>query len=132
MPRDDSPNRTMRCSFCNKTQDQVDTLVAGPGVFICNECVELCRQVIEEDLKPRRRGSAKGEETLTLPTPAELKAKLDEYVIGQDDAKIALSVAVYNHYKRIFFGGETSVELQKSNVLLLALRVRVKQCSRRL
>lgn len=119
MPRDDSPNRTMRCSFCNKTQDQVETLVAGPGVFICNECVELCLEVIKEDARPRRKGSSRGEEVRELPTPAELKAKLDEYVIGQDDAKIALSVAVYNHYKRIFFGGETDVELQKSNVLLL-------------
>lgn len=118
MPRDDSPNRTMRCSFCNKTQDQVETLVAGPGVFICNECVELCLEVIKEDSRPRRKGSSR-DEVRELPTPAELKAKLDEYVIGQDDAKIALSVAVYNHYKRIFFGGETDVELQKSNVLLL-------------
>ncbi|HIT53929.1 MAG TPA: ATP-dependent Clp protease ATP-binding subunit ClpX [Candidatus Fimivicinus intestinavium] len=119
MPRDDDNNqKSVRCSFCNKTQDQVDTLVAGPGVFICNECVELCREVIEDEERPRRRGG-RDDANFTLPTPEEIKNQLDEYVIGQEQAKIALSVAVYNHYKRIYFGKGADVEIQKSNVLLL-------------
>lgn len=119
MPRDDDNNQKgIRCSFCNKTQDQVDTLVAGPGVFICNECVELCREVIEEEDRPQHRGG-RDDANFTLPTPEEIKDQLDEYVIGQEQAKIALSVAVYNHYKRIYFGKGSDVELQKSNVLLL-------------
>lgn len=119
MPRDDDNNQKgVRCSFCNKTQDQVDTLVAGPGVFICNECVELCREVIEDEDRPHRHGG-RDDANFTLPTPEELKDQLDEYVIGQEQAKIALSVAVYNHYKRIYFGKGTDVEIQKSNVLLL-------------
>ena len=119
MPRDDdNSQKGVRCSFCNKTQDQVDTLVAGPGVFICNECVELCREVIEDEDRPHRHGG-RDDANFTLPTPEELKDQLDEYVIGQEQAKIALSVAVYNHYKRIYFGKGADVEIQKSNVLLL-------------
>ena len=119
MPRDDdNSQKGVRCSFCNKTQDQVDTLVAGPGVFICNECVELCREVIEDEDRPLRHGG-RDDANFTLPTPEELKDQLDEYVIGQEQAKIALSVAVYNHYKRIYFGKGADVEIQKSNVLLL-------------
>ena len=119
MPRDDdNSQKGVRCCFCNKTQDQVDTLVAGPGVFICNECVELCREVIEDEDRPHRHGG-RDDANFTLPTPEELKDQLDEYVIGQEQAKIALSVAVYNHYKRIYFGKGADVEIQKSNVLLL-------------
>lgn len=119
MPRDeDNSQKGVRCSFCNKAQDQVDTLVAGPGVFICNECVELCREVIEDEDRPQRRGG-RDDANFTLPTPEELKSQLDEYVIGQEQAKIALSVAVYNHYKRIYFSKGADVEIQKSNVLLL-------------
>lgn len=122
MPRDmDNTEKTVRCSFCNKTQEQVDKLIAGPGVFICDECVDLCRSIIADDEEPvsRRKGkNPKGEE-MVLPKPEQIKAKLDEYVIGQEEAKIALSVAVYNHYKRIFLAQDGDVEIQKSNILLL-------------
>lgn len=122
MPRDmNNGDKTIRCSFCNKTQDEVDKLVAGPGVFICDECIELCKGVIDadgDDSFHRRRGKAKNEE-MVLPKPSQIKEKLDEYVIGQDDAKIALSVAVYNHYKRIFLSEKSDVDIQKSNILLL-------------
>lgn len=122
MPKDkDNGNKTVRCSFCNKTQDEVDRIIAGPGVFICDECVELCQSLISaEDDEPfqRRKSKAKKEE-IVLPKPSEIKQTLDEYVIGQDEAKIALSVAVYNHYKRIFLAEKSDVEIQKSNILLL-------------
>ena len=119
MPRNDD-GRTVRCSFCGKTQDQVRRLIAGPGVYICNECIELCQSVLQDEGYASRRSKPVREEIdITIPKPQEIKAILDEYVIGQDAAKIALSIAVYNHYKRIYFGGEDGVELQKSNVLLL-------------
>lgn len=111
--------RQLFCSFCGKGQDQVERMIAGPGVCICNECIELCRAVLDgEDPKPSRR-SVQEEIQINIPKPSEIKANLDEYVIGQDSAKIALSVAVYNHYKRIYFGSSDDVELTKSNVLLL-------------
>jgi len=118
----DDPNRPALCSFCGKSQSQIDKLIAGPGVYICNECVDLCIDILEEE-----RGSERSLEPLRpsfysrLLTPVELKRKLDDYVIGQDAAKTALSVAVYNHYKRINHAGERTsrVEIQKSNVLLL-------------
>ncbi len=119
MPRDgDMREKTVRCSFCNKLQSQVDKLIAGPGVFICDECVDLCRSIIEEEdaAAPKKRQAQGG---FTLPKPAQIKEKLDEYVIGQEEAKIVLSVAVYNHYKRIFFGHDADAEIQKSNILLL-------------
>ena len=104
-----------RCNFCGKTQNQVERLIAGPNVFICNECVDLCNMIIEEETPSKQL--ADGQE---LPTPREMKEVLDEYVIGQDRAKRALSVAVYNHYKRIGRkAGKDDVELQKSNILLL-------------
>ena len=110
--------RAICCSFCGKAQDEVYRLVAGPGVYICNECIELCSDILAGgDSVARRRGHR--DDSFTLPTPHEIKQALDEYVIGQDDAKITLSVAVYNHYKRIFFQHESDVELGKSNVLLL-------------
>lgn len=108
------------CSFCGKPQEAVDRLIAGPGVFICNECIELCQTLLDpEDVPVRVRATAKEPVPPTLPTPREIKQHLDEYVIGQDRAKIALSVAVYNHYKRIYFGQEMDAELGKSNVLML-------------
>ena len=119
MPRDgDMREKTVRCSFCNKLQSQVDKLIAGPGVFICDECVDLCRSIIEEEeaSKPKKKALQGG---FTLPKPAQIKEKLDEYVIGQEEAKIVLSVAVYNHYKRIFFGHDADAEIQKSNILML-------------
>ncbi len=121
MPRvGDTREKLMRCSFCNKTQGEVRQLIAGPGVFICDECVEVCRSIIEEENATARRNSSHTEEGgFVLPTPVEIKQKLDEYVIGQDEAKMVLSVAVYNHYKRIYFGKDTDTEIQKSNILML-------------
>ena len=121
MPRDDDRReRTVRCSFCQKTQDQVEKLIAGPGVYICNECVEQCLNIIEADEKrsSRRKGGPRTSDK-PLPKPHEIKEKLDEYVIGQDEAKKTLSVAVYNHYKRINSAKSTDVEIQKSNIILL-------------
>ena len=120
MPRDEFPPRgpsMHRCSFCGKTQDQVRRLVAGPNVFICNECILLCQEIISDDLPlmPEKGGAMD-----SLPTPSEMKAVLDDYVVGQEQAKRALCVAVYNHYKRI--GQQPSkddVELQKSNILMV-------------
>ena len=112
----------LRCSFCGKTQDQVDKLISGMNdTFICDECVELCAELVNDDLELRaaQRRQRAQKNAKPLPKPQEIKATLDEYVIGQDRAKITLSVAVYNHYKRIFCGDQTDVELQKSNVLLL-------------
>ena len=116
MTREDE-EKTVCCSFCGKHQDQVRRIIAGPNVFICNECVELCMGILEanQDLGPIDLE----ERTNSLPTPREIHAVLDQYVIGQEKAKMALSVAVYNHYKRICFGGDEDVELQKSNILLM-------------
>lgn len=105
------------CSFCGRSGDEVEKLIAGPGVYICNECIEVCQNILKEEMKndPRRQAVK-----FELPVPSEIKAHLDQYVIGQDDAKIALAVAVYNHYKRI--QSENSgddVELQKSNIVML-------------
>ena len=110
----------IRCSFCGKTQDQVERLISGPnnGVFICNECVDICAEIIDEEgLGESESSSAK--EDINLLKPEELKAFLDDYVIGQDQAKKVLSVAVYNHYKSVLAGGDLGVELQKSNILML-------------
>ncbi|MBQ2846784.1 MAG: ATP-dependent Clp protease ATP-binding subunit ClpX [Clostridia bacterium] len=117
MPRDDERREKplVSCSFCYKTQDQVEKLIAGPNVYICNECIDLCCSIIESE--PHH--SHGGFDSDSLPKPHEIKALLDEYVIGQDSAKIALSVAVYNHYKRIGSKGCSDVEIQKSNILLL-------------
>ena len=105
-----------RCSFCGKSQEEVRRLIAGPnGVYICDECVQLCREIIEEESPPRRPAPS-----LThIPTPKKLYEQLSQYVIGQDRAKKILSVAVYNHYKRVLMGDDDEVELQKSNILLL-------------
>ena len=121
MARENDKERAVRCSFCGKTQEQVDKLIAGPGVYICDECIELCMGIIDEDMERTRRvpGKRVKLEEKILPKPQEIKEQLDEYVVGQDDAKKALSVAVYNHYKRIYHGGDSGVEIQKSNVVLL-------------
>lgn len=120
------PDDTIRCSFCGRTQDQVRKMIAGSGnhnVFICDECIELCSEILEEELGKQEEEDVEEEAPLFndihLLKPKEIKAFLDEYVIGQDDAKKVLSVAVYNHYKRILSGKDLDVELQKSNILML-------------
>lgn len=106
----------VRCSFCNKSEDQVRKLIAGPDdVFICDECIEVCSEIVEEELE----NEYLEDDGINLLKPEQIKAFLDEYVIGQDEAKKALSVAVYNHYKRIAAGRDLGVELQKSNILML-------------
>ncbi|MCR4593772.1 MAG: ATP-dependent Clp protease ATP-binding subunit ClpX [Clostridiales bacterium] len=120
MARDNEKN--VKCSFCGRTQDQVYKLIAGPGVYICDECVETCLGIIDETDHSYRHQHNQSKikiEEKVLPKPQEIKAALDEYVIGQDEAKKTLSVAVYNHYKRVYYGETTDVDIQKSNVLLL-------------
>ena len=106
------------CSFCGKPQSVADRLIAGSGVYICDACVRLCMSIIEDEDRLKKGRSDEKEVGILLPKPQEIKKKLDEYVVGQDSAKIALSVAVYNHYKRIYFSDD-GVEITKSNVLLL-------------
>ena len=117
MARNDD-KKTIRCSFCGKHQDQVRRLIAGPGAYICNECVQLCMGILDEGYDQVEEPVADNIPDV-IPTPKEIHAVLDQYIIGQEKAKMALSVAVYNHYKRIYFGGGEDVELQKSNILLL-------------
>ena len=109
-------DRTVKCSFCGKRQEQVHKLVAGPGVYICNECVMLCHEIIAEDMGEKREFQPGA-----VPKPTEIKAVLDQYVVGQEYAKRSLAVAVYNHYKRINTPASASgdVELQKSNIVML-------------
>ena len=116
MARNDD-KKMIRCSFCGKHQDQVQRLIAGPGAYICNECVQLCMGILSDDVDNQEAYTAEIPDE--LPTPKEIHQVLDQYIIGQQAAKIALSVAVYNHYKRIYFGGAEDVELQKSNILLM-------------
>ena len=118
MPND--RDNEIRCSFCGKTQDEVTRLVEGPGVYICDNCIEFCNALLFDDEGgAQKKRKKKQNEEFVLPKPQEIKQKLDEYVIGQDDAKKTLSVAVYNHYKRIFKADSADVELNKSNVLML-------------
>ncbi|MFO7300662.1 MAG: ClpX C4-type zinc finger protein, partial [Actinomycetes bacterium] len=116
MPRLGDGGELLKCSFCGKSQKQVKRLIAGPAVYICDECIELCNEIMEEEER-----TASEEVLFTeLPKPAEIKAYLDDYVVGQEEAKKKLSVAVYNHYKRIRSGDlNRDVELQKSNILLI-------------
>ena len=114
----DDGKKALRCSFCGKHENQVHRMIQGPGVRICDECVQLCMSILNDGFEDTS-GSALEDIPDELPTPREIKDVLDQYVIGQDEAKVALSVAVYNHYKRIFFGGDEDVELQKSNILML-------------
>ena len=105
----------IRCSFCGRRENQASRLIAGPGVYICNECVAACSELLQDEID--LDGGLQAPDR--LPTPMEIKTFMDQYIIGQNEAKIALSVAVYNHYKRIYFGGDSDVELQKSNILLI-------------
>jgi len=125
MPKSDDK---LKCSFCGKTQDQVKKLIAGPEVYICDECVELCNEILEEeffeakDKDDSAKGSKAEKEEASIPKPHEIKEYLDKYIVGQDDAKKVLSVAVYNHYKRLKHNKNNdsdSVEIQKSNILLV-------------
>ena len=115
MPRKE--DQSIRCSFCGKRESQVERLIAGPDVFICSECVHACAELLQDDLRIDNRGKLRKPEK--LPTPVEMKTFMDGYIVGQEDAKIALSVAVYNHYKRIYNNLDSDVELQKSNILLI-------------
>lgn len=117
----------LKCSFCGKTQDQVKKLIAGPEVYICDECVELCNEILDEEFfenkdKGEKEPKSKDADISSVPKPHEIKAYLDEHIVGQDDAKKVLSVAVYNHYKRIAHnasGDDSGIEIQKSNILLV-------------
>ena len=121
MARNDD-KKNVRCSFCGKPQSLVNRLIAGNGSYICDDCIRLCMNIIDESYDPGDldvSGADFGLSEQNLPKPAEIKARLDEYIIGQERTKIALSVAVYNHYKRILHGDDSDVELQKSNILLI-------------
>ena len=121
MARESTP-RNVRCSFCGKTQDSVKKIIAGPGVYICDECVDLCTSIIEAEQYEDEETGYTLNEIEKIPSPKEIKKVLDDYVIGQEDAKKTLSVAVYNHYKRIAHEEsdiKDDVEIQKSNILLL-------------
>ena len=110
----------IRCSFCGKAQEQVNRLISGPnGAFICDECIDICAEILEDEAIEERDSKHSAKEDINLLKPEELKAFLDDYVIGQDQAKKVLSVAVYNHYKRVLAGNSIDVELQKSNILML-------------
>ena len=112
-----NPEQPIRCSFCGKRETQVTRLIAGHGVYICSDCVQACSELLHDDMIYDEEGNFRAPDQ--LPTPMEMKSFMDQYIVGQEDAKIALAVAVYNHYKRIFFGHDSDVELQKSNILLI-------------
>ena len=119
MPMNDEPKKPLRCSFCGKRENEVRRMLQGPAARICDQCVQLCMSLLEEELGPQP-GTHAVELPERLPAPKDIREVLDQYVIGQDNAKVALAVAVYNHYKRIQFGdGGDDVELQKSNILMI-------------
>ena len=115
MPRKDE--QQIRCSFCGKRETQVERLIAGPGGYICSDCVSACSELLKDEIQVDDRGNLRAPEN--LPTPQEIKNFMDSYIIGQDEAKVTLAVAVYNHYKRIYFADSSDVELQKSNILMI-------------
>ena len=127
MSRTTSDESSLRCSFCSKSQSEVRKLIAGPNVYICDECVEICTDIIAEERDLDERG-----DLIELPKPSDIKAFLDQYVVGQHAAKKKLAVAVYNHYKRSDLmdrRGRDEVELQKSNILLIGPRAPARRCS---
>ena len=109
-------SKQLRCSFCNKSQEQVKKLIAGNGVYICDECIDICAEIIDEEFS---EADTTDDREINLLKPKEIKEFLDEYVIGQEEAKKVLSVAVYNHYKRVLSGKSLDVELQKSNIIMV-------------
>ena len=111
-----SNEQPIRCSFCGKRENQAARLIAGPGVYICSDCVRACSDLLRDEIEMEKGNKPSADR---LPTPMEIKTFMDNYIVGQEDAKVALSVAVYNHYKRIFLGSDSDVELQKSNILLI-------------
>ena len=111
-----SNEQPIRCSFCGKRENQAARLIAGPGVYICSDCVRACSDLLRDEIEMEKGNRPSLDR---LPTPMEIKSFMDNYIVGQQQAKMALSVAVYNHYKRIYFGGDNDVELQKSNILLI-------------
>ena len=122
--KDQDSYKPLHCSFCGKPESQVERLIAGPGVYICNECVMLCDEMLAEDPLPGSRPKGDlGVEEMNLLTPQQIKERLDEYVIGQEEAKKTLAVSVYNHYKRVFSDlvdqEDDGIELAKSNIMLL-------------
>ena len=108
--------KQIKCSFCGKKQNQVERIIAGPGVYICNECVDLCQSILDDEMYDETPEEILPE---VIPSPQAIKEYMDQYIIGQEHAKVSLAVAVYNHYKRLFYGGSSEVELQKSNILLI-------------
>lgn len=118
MPSTDD-RKTIRCSFCGKHHDEVDRIIAGKGAYICDECIKLCMTMIDEKYVSASEHKNELPSRAALLKPIDIKCFLDQYIIGQDETKIALAVAVYNHYKRIYMGGNSDVELQKSNILLI-------------
>ncbi|MBQ8182633.1 MAG: ATP-dependent Clp protease ATP-binding subunit ClpX [Clostridia bacterium] len=118
MARDDDKEKKVRCSFCGKTSDQVERMISGPGVYICDSCVDLCVDIID-GVPTKQNKKVTPKPAKKLPKPIEIKKQLDDYVIGQETAKQVLSVAVYNHYKRIYVNSPDDVEINKSNVLML-------------
>ena len=110
------PDFNASCSFCGKRQSEAKKLIAGPGVYICDECIILCKNILDKETHVHRKDAAKG---IDVPKPSDIKAQLDEYVIGQERVKRHLSVAVHNHYRRITMPPDETVELEKSNILLI-------------
>ena len=108
--------KQIKCSFCGKKQNQVQRIIPGPGVYICNECVDLCQSILDDEMYDETPEEILPE---VIPSPQAIKEYMDQYIIGQEHAKVSLAVAVYNHYKRLFYGGSSEVELQKSNILLI-------------
>ena len=124
----DDNGKLLYCSFCGKSQHEVRKLIAGPSVFVCDECVDLCNDIIREEIQEKDTETT----ARKLPIPAEIKNTLDEYVIGQESAKKVLAVAVYNHYKRLNYAKTNGeVELSKSNILMVGPLARVKRCWRK-